>query len=53
MAISVVIRVNAAVAVVNDLLYVIGGSVVMIENNAHPTALNEQYSPLMDQPADN
>jgi len=46
-------RVNAAVAVVNDLMYVIGGSVVMIENNAHPTALNEQYSPLMDQPADN
>jgi hypothetical protein len=46
-------RVNAAVAVVNDLMYVIGGSVVMIENNAHPTAMNEQYSPLMDQPADN
>jgi N-acetylneuraminic acid mutarotase len=44
-------RVNAAVAVVNDLVYVIGGSVVMIENNAHPTAVNEQYSPLKDQPS--
>jgi hypothetical protein len=45
-------RVNVAVAVVDDLVYVIGGSMVMIENNAHPTTINEQYTPHMDQPAD-
>ncbi len=45
-------RVNVAVAVVDDRVYVLGGSVVMIENNAHPTALNEQYNPTLEQPAD-
>ena len=41
-------RVNVGIAVVDDLVYVIGGSVVMIENNAHPTTINEQYTPSMD-----
>jgi hypothetical protein len=45
-------RVNVAVAVVDDLVYVLGGSVVMIENNAHPTAFNEQYNPTLEQPVD-
>jgi hypothetical protein len=45
-------RVNVAVAVVDDLVYVLGGSVVMIENNAHPTVLNEQYNPKLEQTAD-
>ncbi len=45
-------RVNVAVAVVDDLVYVIGGSVVMIENNAHPAALNEQYNPKLEQTTD-
>ncbi len=46
-------RVNVAVAVVDDHVYVLGGSVVMIENNAHPTALNEQYNPNLEQTTDN
>jgi len=46
-------RVNVAVAVVDDYVYVLGGSVVMIENNAHPTTLNEQYNPKLEQTTDN
>jgi N-acetylneuraminic acid mutarotase len=46
-------RVNSAVAAVGSVLYVIGGSVVMIENNAHPTSINEQYLLQNDKPADN
>ncbi len=46
-------RVNVAVAVVDDYVYVLGGSVVMIENNAHPTTLNEQYNPKQEQTTDN
>jgi N-acetylneuraminic acid mutarotase len=45
-------RVNAAVARVGESVYVIGGSMVMIENNAHPTAIVEQYTPQSDQPSD-
>jgi hypothetical protein len=45
-------RVNAAVARVGESVYVIGGSMVMIENNAHPTAIVEQYTPQIDQPSD-
>jgi N-acetylneuraminic acid mutarotase len=45
-------RVNVAVAVVDDLVYVIGGSVVMIENNSHPTTIVEVYSPLNDTATD-
>jgi hypothetical protein len=45
-------RVNAALATVGDSVYVIGGSMVMIENNAHPTAVVEQYTPKKDQPTD-
>ena len=46
-------RGNVAVAVANELIYVIGGSIVMIENNAHPTTVNEQYTPNKDQAIDN
>jgi hypothetical protein len=45
-------RVNAALAAVDDAVYVIGGSIVMIENNAHPTSIVEQYTPQKDQPVD-
>ena len=45
-------RVNVALATVGDSVYVIGGSMVMIENNAHPTAIVEQYTPQKDRPAD-
>jgi hypothetical protein len=45
-------RVNAALVSIGDLVYVIGGSMVMIENNAHPTTLLEQYVPQKDQPTD-
>lgn len=43
-------RVNAAVATIGDTVYVIGGSIVMIENNAHPTTIVEAYSPQNDCP---
>jgi len=46
-------RVNVAVAVINDLIYVIGGSVVMIENSAHPTKIVEVYYSTKDLPTDN
>ncbi len=46
-------RVNVAVAIVDNLVYVIGGSVVMIENNSHPTTIVEVYSPLNDEATDN
>jgi hypothetical protein len=45
-------RVNAAVATVGNTIYVIGGSIVMIENNAHPTAIVEKYTPQIDYPVD-
>jgi N-acetylneuraminic acid mutarotase len=41
-------RVNAALATVGDSIYVIGGSIVMIENNAHPTTIVEKYTPQND-----
>jgi len=46
-------RVNSALATVEDSVYVIGGSIVMIENKAHPTALIEKYLPQKDRPTDN
>jgi hypothetical protein len=45
-------RVNAALATLDDAVYVIGGSIVMIENNAHPTTLVEKYTPQKDAPTD-
>ena len=45
-------RVNAALATVGDSIYVIGGSIVMIENNAHPTTLVEKYAPQNDGPVE-
>ncbi len=45
-------RVNAALATVGGAVYVIGGSIVMIENNAHPTSIVEKYTPQNDLPTD-
>lgn len=45
-------RVNPALAAVGDSIYVVGGSIVMIENNAHPTSLVEKYTPKNDNPVE-
>ncbi|MGD6933923.1 MAG: Kelch repeat-containing protein [Candidatus Bathyarchaeia archaeon] len=45
-------RVNFALAAIGDTVYVIGGSIVMIENNAHPTTILEKYTPQKDKPTD-
>jgi hypothetical protein len=38
-------RINVGVAVVADLVYVIGGEALKIGSNAHAIAVNEQYTP--------
>ncbi len=38
-------RINAGVTVVNDTIYVIGGSSLMIGNNIFSSAINEHYTP--------
>jgi hypothetical protein len=45
-------RVNSALVTVGDTVYAVGGSIVMIENNAHATALVEKYTPQKDMPID-
>jgi N-acetylneuraminic acid mutarotase len=39
-------RINVAIAVLNDTLYVVGGSTLEIGNNRHASAVNEQYTPI-------
>ena len=40
------LRINAAVANVNDTLYVIGGATTFLGDNSAPNAANEQYIPI-------
>jgi hypothetical protein len=40
------LRINVGVAVVDDVVYVIGGETLLIGNNAHASAVNEQYTPV-------
>jgi hypothetical protein len=39
-------RINVAIAVLNDTLYVVGGSTLEIGNNRHASAVNELYTPI-------